>query len=829
MLLGPMPFVGRQAELGALASALTSAEKGEGSVVLVCGEAGIGKTRLAQELVRLAARQRALALWGNCYEDEGAPAYRPWAEIVAAYVDQTGPEAARAHMGDGAADLAEVIPPVRLAMPDLPIPPRIDALAGRPEERGQLRYRLADSMRHFLGRASAATPLVMVFDALQYSDRASLWLLEMVARNAATQRTLILATYTEREVRQRFLEETLGELDKLPWSHRIRLGALGRGEVESLVVPTLGSAAEPRLLEEIWRKTEGIPLFVTEALKCLVGRTQKDLAGSWDTEAAGMVRIAVSRRVNRMPGEHRDVLAAAAILGREVALDQLARILGAKRDTVAAALDDAVSLGLLDDVGPVRYRFTHDLVREAVEGLLSAAVRTDLHMRIGQVLEHLRERGETIEASRIAHHYRCAGDTGRAGAIKWTTQAGEDALAAHAPEDAAKAFDTVLAVLPADSRESSGLLLRKAYALVSLGRYDDARFCLEQAFARCQAAGDITGIMEAATFPFVRAIHLRRRALAMVAPDSHDWARIACELVPLEEPNDPAEATRLCKKATAVARRQNDRALEARVLSAGVRLEHHSILPWWHPYALERAIQLSREVGDTYVEAWLRTFASYEASYVGNAGRAREHAARLAEAAKVLRVHGFYDRADSVAAVIDAAAGDWKSWREILEPRLAAGETNPFLLVQAALLFTQLGENERARDLLDRLALLDRKRDDSMTVAQESLRQSRAACAAWAAFARVAGGEREGGMAGQLARAILETDRRLEFRAYARTALALAALQEGDKEEVEKQLAEELLIGPCYLSVWAMMVIDRVRALCAAALGRDDQARSSGR
>ncbi len=819
------PFAGRQKELDALAGALGSASAGEGGVVLIHGEAGIGKTRLAREFARLAEQQGAVVLWGNCYEDEGAPPYRPWAEIVAAYLDRAGLETARLHMGDGAADLAEIAPAVRLAMPDLPTPPRIEPFSGRPEELGQMRYRLADSMERFLGAASTARPLLLVFDSLQYCDRASLWMLELVAQDAAAHRMLIIATYTEREAQQRSLE-TLGELDKLPWSHRVRVGALGRDEVDSLVRQTLGSAAEPGLLEEIWRKTEGVPLFVSEALKCLAGRTLEGAA--WETEVAGMVRAAVSRRLNKMPDEHRDLLAAAAVLGRELTPHELASVVQRDPAFVEHALDDSVSLGIVDEVGPARYRFTHDLVQEAVAGLLSAGARADLHMRIGRTLERLRKDGEAVDASRIAHHHRLAGDTGRAGLVRWAAQAGEDALAARAPENAVSAFDTALARLPADSSEGAQLLLRKAYALVLLGRDDEASVCVERAFACSVAVADIAGIVDAAEFPFLSLPLLRRQALALVAPDSRGWARIASRLIiNMNEISSDAECARLYRKSIAIARREGDRALELVALRSGAWIDHYRIRPWWHPRAMERGIELSRELGDLWIEAWLRTMAAWEALYVGNATRAREHAARLAEAAKELCNPAFHSRAASAAVVIHAAAGEWKACSEILEPRLARGETNPILLSQAALFHTQVGEIERAKELLETLALLDERRAiRAVGPAFNSLYQSRAACAAWAAFARVAGGDRELSMAEQLAHAILQSDQRPEFRAYARLALALAALQEHDMRELETQLANELLIGPCYLSVWAMMVVDRVRALCAAALGRDEEART---
>ena len=105
------PFVGREAELAALAADLDSAAAGRGGVVLVAGEPGIGKTRLAEELATQATAQGALVLWGRCWEGEGAPAFWPWVQVVRAYIQTVDPMALRREMGAGAADIAQIVPP----------------------------------------------------------------------------------------------------------------------------------------------------------------------------------------------------------------------------------------------------------------------------------------------------------------------------------------------------------------------------------------------------------------------------------------------------------------------------------------------------------------------------------------------------------------------------------------------------------------------------------------------------------------------------------------------------------------------------------------------
>src|SRR6266511_6106670 len=132
------PFVGREAELAALTADLDAALAGRGGVVLLAGEPGIGKTRLAEELAAQASARGALVLWGRCWEGEGAPAFWPWIQIVRAYVDGSEPAALRQDMGAGAADIAQLVPALRERLPGLPMPP--------PTEPEAARFRLFDSL-----------------------------------------------------------------------------------------------------------------------------------------------------------------------------------------------------------------------------------------------------------------------------------------------------------------------------------------------------------------------------------------------------------------------------------------------------------------------------------------------------------------------------------------------------------------------------------------------------------------------------------------------------------------------------------------------------------
>src|SRR5437867_3656942 len=188
-------FVGRHRELTELRAGLDDAAAGRGRLFLVVGEAGIGKTRLVEEVAREAAERGFQALVGRCWEGEGAPPYWPWVQVIRAYLRTTDAERLAAEMGGGAPYLAQLVPDVRERLPDLPPAPT------SPQSE-HARFYLFDAAATFLRNLAAATPLVLAFDDLQWADTPSLLLLQFLGHEMRNARMLVVGTYRETDVGQ---------------------------------------------------------------------------------------------------------------------------------------------------------------------------------------------------------------------------------------------------------------------------------------------------------------------------------------------------------------------------------------------------------------------------------------------------------------------------------------------------------------------------------------------------------------------------------------------------------------------------------------------------
>jgi len=454
-------FVGRHHEIEALRTALDAAREGGGRLVLLAGEPGIGKTRTALELTAHATKSDARIVWGRCHEEAGAPPYWPWVQIIRAIAAVRDAADLRADLDAGAGDIADIVPDIRARLPDLDAP----AALSDPSE---TRFRLFGSIARFLINTSRRQTLALVLDDLHWADVPSLRLLEFLAQEMGDSRLLVVGTYRETELsRQHRLSDTLGALARVPHAVRLHLSGLSAEDVRRFVATAAGVVPPLWLTSAIHDQTEGNPLFVREVVRFLAqeGQFSAAPAAAASIRLPEGVREVIGRRLNLLPAACNDILAVAAVIGREFPLDVLLRACQPRtEDSVLEALDEAMAARIVEESAPGQYQFTHALVRITLYDELRTGQRRRLHHAVGEAIETVHRRDPEPVLADLAHHFRASGlggDVERA--IDYSTRAGRGADAALAFEDAIGLFQSALDMLDTlsadDPTRRCGLLL----------------------------------------------------------------------------------------------------------------------------------------------------------------------------------------------------------------------------------------------------------------------------------------------------------------------------------------------------------------------------------
>ena len=478
-------FVGRLEELAHLGAALDAARAGQGGLVLLSGEPGIGKTRTAAELAARAEGGGAQVLWGRCHEEAGAPPYWPWSQVLRDLIAALDDAALAEDLGAGGADIAEVIPDLRTRLPGLgPATP-----TGDPAE---ARFRLFAFLARFLLAASQRRPLLIVLDDLHWADAPSLRFLRFLAPDLGGSRLLLVGTYRESELSRRHpLSDALGDLTRSARTTRLRLPGLGVEEVRDLVSLAADTAPAPWLVRSLQAQTEGNPLFLREILRFL--RERGLLAGPPRPGLPTSLRIpegvreVIGQRLNLLSAACNEVLRTASVIGREFPHDLLLRAAPAEaRAAVLPAIEDALDARLVEELRPGLYQFTHTLVRMTLYDELRAGERRRLHQAVGEALEALHATDPDAVAPDLARHFHLAaagGDVERA--IAYAIRAGERADAVFAFEDAVGFFQIALDLLQqqdqADPRRLGALLLRLGDVLRKASDPEQAQDILRRA------------------------------------------------------------------------------------------------------------------------------------------------------------------------------------------------------------------------------------------------------------------------------------------------------------------------------------------------------------
>jgi predicted ATPase/class 3 adenylate cyclase len=499
-------FVGREREMGQLKERLAGAFSGLGSVVMVVGDAGIGKTRLLQEFATYARLRGAQVLWGAAYEGEARLPYGPFAEALRDYVSRTSVETLRRAVTEGSSVLAPLAPELKVKLPDLPEPPPVAAEAEA--------YRLFQEVTEFLKNASTSAPLVLVLEDLQWADKGTCSLLQHLARRLAGARLLLSISCREAELDLSHpLREGLPHLRRESGFWEIPLKGLRESEVRELITVLAEHEVPQPLVLALHQETEGNPFFVQETLKHLIEtEVLYQEEGRWASKATTIsdiglpesVRDVMERRLAGLSQECRRLLQVGSVLGRRFSLSLAQRVADLDEEVVLRAVEEALAAQVVWEQRQERrtyYQFTSTLLRENLYGRLSAPRRERLHLRAAHALEEAYPDRLEEYAAELAYHYREAGEGAPAEtAYRWTVKAAEQAVAAYAPAEAVSLYHSALEladVVGVSQREKAGLLLRLAMAQGGAGDPDGRMQSYEEAARGFEVAGDVAGAVMA--------------------------------------------------------------------------------------------------------------------------------------------------------------------------------------------------------------------------------------------------------------------------------------------------------------------------------------------
>jgi predicted ATPase/predicted Ser/Thr protein kinase len=463
--IGAPGFVGRERELAQMEQLWTRAAGGQRHLILLAGEPGIGKTRLASEFASARAESSATVLMGHCDEEALVP-YQPFVEALSWYARVCPELDLRAQLMaiGGGAELGPLIPELLRRLPDLPTQPAMN-----PE--GQ-RYRLFEAVAELLALASTVRPMLLVFDDLHWADRPTLLMLRHVMRASTTASLCIVGTYRESELaRTHALAEMLADLRREPAVARLSLRGLEEAHVKGLIDAFIGPGQSPQLSRLVADNTEGNPFFIGEMLRHLtesvgVANLQSVSGSSKNAAALGLpegVKEVIGRRLSRLSDACNRMLSLSAVIGRAFDIKVLEALGDLPEDRLLDAIDEGVQAQLISETPyrPGRFSFVHALIRETLYGELTTTRLVRLHRRVGEAIERLAEGQSDPPLADLAYHFAQAASTDAAHkAIDYATRAGDRAADTLAHEDAARFYDMALQSLESKAGGSESEMRR---------------------------------------------------------------------------------------------------------------------------------------------------------------------------------------------------------------------------------------------------------------------------------------------------------------------------------------------------------------------------------
>jgi DNA-binding winged helix-turn-helix (wHTH) protein len=481
-------YVGRGPLLHELYAAFESARGGSGRVVLLGGQAGIGKTRTAMEVARH-ARDLGATVHSALGAAGLAPPHHVWVQLLGAMA-----------RGRPAAELEALVGPHRRDVARLV--PALGEAAERRDDADAV-YALHHGVVEWLRAASASVPLVLVIDDLHAADRASLRLLESIAREITTLRVLVVATHRSAELEPGHpLFASLTALERLPGVEHHRLHGLGPGEAHEFAALHGGRALPRDLVEALRQRSDGNPFFLRQLVAGVAERDDADLRRNGVQQVPSTAREWVRGRLAELSPGATDCLRSAAVLGRDFALATLAHVVDLPEAALFEPLEEARRAALVGEAHADQRRFVHALIQEAIYEETPAPRRIELHERAGEALAALAsaDRGELL--SSVAHHFGEAVTRVGARAVDAALRAAEHAERRLAFAESAHLHERALAALdraaPHDRARRCEILLGEARALLGARDFDKACDVARRCAAVAREIGRADMLAEAA-------------------------------------------------------------------------------------------------------------------------------------------------------------------------------------------------------------------------------------------------------------------------------------------------------------------------------------------
>ncbi|MDX6717911.1 MAG: hypothetical protein QOJ63_165 [Solirubrobacteraceae bacterium] len=636
-------FVGRAAAVQQLELSYEQAACGNRRIVLLCGEAGIGKTRLATEVALRAHAKGAVVLYGRCDEETLLP-HQPFVEALRHYVGNCAPEVLASQLQLISGELRRVVPDLAERIPGLAEP-----LSGDPEG---ARYRLFEAVAGLLCEVAQSRPLVLLLDDLHWADKATLLLLKHLARYPREARLMVVGTCRETDVEPDHpLNDVLGDLAREQLFERLEPGCLDEDAVSELVEWHTGNRAPAELHRVVFEGTEGNAFFVVEVLRHLAESGYDAALGDPAMAATASGRLPlpdgvkdlISRRLARLGAQTSRLLQTASVLGREFTFEMLERLGGLGPDELVDALERAVRAQFVEEsAGPVgHYAFSHALIRDVLYGTLTTTRRALLHRRVAAAIEQLHAADLEPHLAELAHHFGQGGSRGDLDkAIEYSARAAERAVSMLAYEQAVghhrSAIELLVPTLDTPER-------RVQHCDMTIARGEAERKAGDPAYRRtllhgarmAQELGDVQRLARAALannrgfqsssqgVDHERVAVLQAALTALDEGDGATRARLLAQLaVEFISDADWRRRTKLSDEALAIARRIGDPATLARVLT-------QRSLVQWNPSTLAarnddllEAWQLADRIGERQLAAHAAYFGSDAALAAGDLKRA---------------------------------------------------------------------------------------------------------------------------------------------------------------------------------------------------------------